>query len=301
MGGIKRPKRRDQVKWRVPLLISYAYWNKNTARDLLAWGPEHFRLFLDSGAFTAHKQGKQVDFDEYCAFVKSPPVPVERYFMLDVIGDPTATKKNLDRMLQRGLNPIPVFTRGEDVKTLDEFYAVSDLVGLGGVAGTPGAAAYVKWFEEDVRQGRPIHWLGFANRDFVLYFKPTSFDSTSWVNGCRYGFIQFFHDGWKKAERKDILAGKFRRQVTELGFDYGELKKEVNWRRQQRLCSTGQITAASWLRWAKRLETIPSTAVAAIHPDLDIPNITVAYAACESGSADSSHNNLQRAYERGDT
>lgn len=272
-------------RWRVPILISYAYWDKKTADSLLRWGADKFRLYLDSGAFTAHKQGKEIDFDEYCAFVKDPPVPIERYFMLDVIGDPDATKRNLDRMLKKRLNPVPVFTRGEEVKTLDDFYSVSDLVALGGVAGTPGAESYVKWFEEEVRDGRPVHWLGFAQRDFVLHFKPTSFDSTTWIAGCRYGFIQLFHDGWRRVERKDILAGKFRRQITELGFEYGELKKEESWHRVARESYIGQVTAVSWLRWARRLEERGSEAVAVIHPGLDIPNMTRAFAVVISGGS----------------
>jgi hypothetical protein len=242
----------------------------------------HYRLYLDSGAFTAYKQGKEINFDEYCAFVKSPPVHIDRYFMLDKIGDPMTTKRNLSKMLAKGLKPIPIFTRGEDPKELDNFYSVSKLVALGGVAGTNNANQYVKWFEQNLRKNRSIHWLGFAHKDFVLYFKPTSFDSTAWVNGCRFGHIQIFHDNsWRKVERKDILAGKFRREITELGFDFNELKREENWHRVSRESYIGKITAVSWLKWARKLELGSNTLAASVlAPSADMINITSAYGVC---------------------
>jgi hypothetical protein len=269
--------------WKVPILISYAYWNENIVKALKKW-EGNYRLYLDSGAFTAYKQGKEINFDEYCAFVKSPPVPVERYFMLDKIGDPKVTKINLEKMLKKGLKPVPIFTRGEDVKELDGFYKVSNLVGLGGIAGTKDANKYVKWFEQTIRKGRLVHWLGFANRDFVLYFKPTSFDSTAWVGGCRFGFIQFFHDNtWRKCERSDILAGKFKREITELGFDFNELKREENWHRVSLESYIGKITAVSWLKWAKKLET--SCAVGALQ-ESDFINVTKAFSVVKAEPAE---------------
>jgi hypothetical protein len=294
--GIAAAERSGTKPWKVPILISYAYWNENIVKALKKW-EGNYRLYLDSGAFTAYKQGKEINFEEYCAFVKSPPVPIERYFMLDKIGDPKVTKINLEKMLKKGLKPVPIFTRGEDVKELDAFYKVSSLVGLGGIAGTSDANKYVKWFEQNARKGRQVHWLGFAHRDFILYFKPTSFDSTAWVGGCRFGFIQIFHDNsWRKCERKDVLAGKFRREITELGFHYDELKREENWHRVSLESYIGKITAVSWLKWAKKLET--SCAVGALQ-ESDFINVTKAYAVVKSEPAKpNSVNNAVAAAQR---
>jgi hypothetical protein len=278
--------------WKVPILISYAYWNENIVKALKKWEGS-YRLYLDSGAFTAYKQGKEVNFEEYCAFVKSPPVPIERYFMLDKIGDPKVTKINLEKMLKKGLKPVPIFTRGEDIKELDGFYQCSSLVGLGGIAGTQNANKYVKWFEQNARKGRKVHWLGFANRDFILYFKPTSFDSTAWVGGCRFGHVQIFHDNsWRMCQREDILAGNFRREITELGFDFDELKKEENWHRVTNESYIGKITAVSWIKWAKKLET--TTAVGAMW-EMDFPNVTKAFAvSMDINNADPDHLSSQK-------
>src|SRR5271169_933508 len=98
------------MKWKVPILFSYAYVSKiSGVSKVLNSQKNQCRALLDSGAFTAFKQGYQIDINEYCAFLKSPTFPIERYFMLDVIGDPKATKKNLEIMLKKGLKPIPVF------------------------------------------------------------------------------------------------------------------------------------------------------------------------------------------------
>ena len=290
--GIAAAADRSGTKpWKVPILISYAYWTENIVKALKKW-EGCYRLYLDSGAFTAYKQGKEIDFEEYCAFVKSPPVPIERYFMLDKIGDPKVTKINLEKMLKKGLNPVPIFTRGEEPKELDNFYKVSDLVGLGGIAGTINAKQYVKWFEQTLRKGRKVHWLGFAQRDFILYFKPTSFDSTVWVSGCRYGYIIIFHDNtWRKCTRVDIIDGKFKREIAELGFDYNELKKAENWHRVSLESYIGKIMAVSWLKWAKKLET--SVGIGA-SVESDFINVTKAYAVIRSGD-DNTPNSIKSA------
>lgn len=242
-----------ESKWKVPILISYAYWDDQVVEDLRGWEGQ-YRLLLDSGAFTAHTKGKEVDFDEYCAFVKSPPMELEGYFMLDVIGNPEATRRNLDKMLAKGLKPIPIFTRGEDPKWWREYHKVSPLVALGGVA-TGGADGYVKWFEENVREGLPVHWLGYGKRPMVVHYRPTSFDSTSWVGGCRYGYISLFHLPKEiKVWRPDIIAGRYRKEIEELGFEYLQLRQEENWRRISRESYIGRITTVSWLRWARELE-----------------------------------------------
>lgn len=269
------PQYRDGIKtatgWKVPILTSYAYWDNRCIPDFAEW-EGRYRLLIDSGAFTAHTIGKQINFDEYCDFVKTPPVPLEGYFVLDVIGDPVATMKNYRKMLQRGLKPIPIFTRGADPVMADEYWESSKLIGLGGVA--MGGEGYVKWFEERVRKGRNVHWLGFGRRDMVLHYKPTSYDSSVWIGGCRFGYISLFHTAEKelKVQREDILAGKYVKDIEAMGFDCTLLKSEDAWHRHENESYIGKISAVSWLLWARKLGGVGVTAAAAKDHGTGTPN-----------------------------
>lgn len=256
MGGIKRAGRGSEVEWRVPILISYAYWTKKVEAALKPY-EGRYRLLLDSGAFTAFKQGKHVNLDEYCAFVKDPPVPIERYFTLDVIGDPKATRRNLDTMLKRGLNPIPVFTRGEDGKSLEAFYEVSDLVAIGGVAGTPGAASYVKWFEEEIRNDRPVHWLGFWDHDMGLYYKPRSSDGTGWMRARRWGCGRLYVGRGRFVDLDRRRTGGWRKDGTvrialqSMGYSLAEIMQEAAHTGVK--SAMGDIETRSWIRYSRDL------------------------------------------------
>lgn len=167
------------------LLVAYPYVKQDVV-DLLKERASEIRYVLDSGAFTAWKAGKPIEVDEYCRFIEGLPITPWRYFTLDVIGNPAATMKNYETMLARGLKPIPIFTRGEDLSILDEYYKTSDVVGIGGLVGTRGNKGFVKGIMERVA-GRKVHWLGFTNLPFLKYYKPYMADSSSWEMGARYG------------------------------------------------------------------------------------------------------------------
>lgn len=238
------------------ILISYAYWTKameETARKYEG----KYNLFLDSGAYTSYKQGKKTSLDEYCSFVAAPPVAIERYFTLDVIGDPTETRKNLDQMLSRGLAPIPIFTRGQELKEINDLYRLSDLIAIGGVAGTNNAKEYLRWVMPATRK-RKVHWLGFFVLDFLQYYCPYSCDTTVFSQGSQYGRGTLFGRkpyGFTRKTFQDVPGlKKFCRQNS---IDYYSLKLEVpGWRQKDSIgwSTVQKITCCSFLQKIKRLE-----------------------------------------------
>src|SRR5512136_392524 len=159
-------------------------------------------ILLDSGAFSAYKRKQNVDFKEYCAFVKDPPFEIERYFMLDVIGDPQSTIRNLQIMLDMGLNPIPVFQRGQPLDDLYRLLDQFDLVGIGGVAGTNDRNAYLKYIlqRKDIDK-RKLHLLGVLNKDILKEYKPKSCDSTFIVDYGKFALITYFDERQHKVSR----------------------------------------------------------------------------------------------------
>ena len=81
-------------------------------------GRKRVELFLDSGAFSAWSQGKEINIEDYIQFIKEHKDVIDVYANLDVIGDAEATWRNQLRMEKAGLNPLPVFHYGEDISWL---------------------------------------------------------------------------------------------------------------------------------------------------------------------------------------
>jgi hypothetical protein len=152
--------------------------------------------------------------------------------MLDVIGDPIKTKKNYDIMLRQGLNPIPIFTRGDDIKELDEYYKTSDIVGIGGLVGTKGNNGFVKGIMEKIN-GRKCHWLGFTRADFISYYKPYMCDSSSWAMTLLYGTIKLYvgKGKFKSVSKKDCIK-KPAKEIIDLLEWYGEDYKLLQYAKQ---------------------------------------------------------------------
>lgn len=214
------------------LLIAYPYCTPNRVENLRGKQDE-LRLLVDSGAFTAWKQGTAITLDAYCDFLEKLPLRVWRYFMLDVIGNAEATRANYHEMLRRGFTPIPIFTRGEDPAVLDEYFATSDLVGIGGLVGTQGNRGFVNGIMQRVG-GRRVHWLGFGKIDFVKTYRPYSCDSTSWVAG-RFGQIALYMGNGQFVSftqqfcRKHALPEEWRSRLGYYGIDPDALRTTAAW------------------------------------------------------------------------
>lgn len=174
-------------------------------------------ILLDSGAFSAYKRKEKVNFQEYCAFVKDPPFKVERYFMLDIIGDPIATERNLQIMLDKGLNPIPVFQRGQSLDKLYKLQEQFDLIGIGGVAGTNNRDEYLKFILQrpDINK-RKLHLLGVLDMDLLKQYKPRSCDSTFIVDSGKFALITYFNERENKVSRIGKQIVKNRRLMSKL-------------------------------------------------------------------------------------
>lgn len=186
------------------VLVAFPYFSQST-REELEQNRGSYRLIVDSGAFTAWNSGKTIDLDAYCRFLDS--IEHLRPFhaiQLDVFGDPEASQRNFETMVSRGYDVMPVFTRGESVERLEELYAATDYIMFGGIVTGGKNRNYIKWFTR-VNGNRKAHWLGFVKMDFIKKFRPESVDSSTWVNGARYGLLLTFnletgeHAWWKRS------------------------------------------------------------------------------------------------------
>lgn len=234
------------------ILVAYPYLKPDFHKYL-----HGTRFLLDSGAFTAWKAGREILLDDYCRFIDDLPTKPWRYFTLDVIGNPDKTMDNYQKMLSRGYNPIPIFTRGEDPAVIDEYYKTTDLIGVGGLVGTKGNKGFVKGIMEKIGK-RKVHWLGFTRFDFIKYYKPYSVDSSSWAGGIRYGVIDVYmgQGRWERIKKVDCrlpIKPEVYKQISVYGFDPDRLAKAGEWRNSKD-CILRELPVNSFVRYSLDVE-----------------------------------------------
>ena len=234
------------------ILVAYPYMKKDVV-DVLFENRDSIRFLLDSGAFTAWKSGKPIELDDYCRFIENLPFKPWRYFNLDVIGDGDASFKNYEIMLKRGFSPIPIFTRGEDIEVLEEYYKTSDVVGIGGLVKTKGSKGFVKGVMR--RAGdRKIHWLGFTARDMLAYYRPYMCDCSSWNGAMKYGRLSLYdmNGRWLDMTKRNF-AKKPSREVFRILDDYGMPPERLSQRSQWKSSGKGiyALEVASAKSWAR--------------------------------------------------
>lgn len=165
------------------LLLSYAYITEPTLNV-----PDTADVLIDSGAFTAHTTGKQVNLGEYCGFLAANADKVTAAFALDVIGDATASLTNYHRMRDRldgRVTIIPTWHVGSSWEALDELLTLTDYVAVGGMVPHYRQRAAltrvcIKAHLKARAAGVRLHGLG-ATGNAVRRLPWHSVDSSSWT------------------------------------------------------------------------------------------------------------------------
>lgn len=215
------------------LLAAYPYVNQPLIEELKKGG-DNLRFLLDSGAFTAWKAGKPIKLDDYCRFIESLPIRPWRYFTLDVIGDAEASMRNYEIMLERGFKPLPIFTRGENLSALDQYYKTSDVVGIGGLVGTRGNKGFINGVMKAVGDRR-VHWLGFTSLEYLKKYRPYMCDSSSWAGALRFGQIKLYKGlgAFVTLEKSDFInkpAPEVMALLNQYEISAIELADSKNWK-----------------------------------------------------------------------
>jgi len=161
-------------------------------------------VFLDSGAFSAFTRGAQIDLDAYIAFLHE--TGVKTYAALDVIGDPVATMRNADRMVEAGLDPIVAFHYGADLEYLHAIIERYNRIALGGLVpitmATTKLRAHLDACFDIIGQHWPVrvHGFGVTNVKWLERYPFHSVDSTGYI-GHKYGYF-------RSAAGRSIAIGK---------------------------------------------------------------------------------------------
>lgn len=151
-------------------------------------------LTLDSGAFSAFTQKKEVSLDNYCKFIKENEQYIGKSVNLDVINpqNPEAAAKagmiNFHIMLDRGIDAMPVFHARESWKHLDEMLDITDYIGLSGTSLVSPVEDRtwhrLVWNYVTDHKGYPIakfHSFGNTSEYMLLTMPWYSADSATWM------------------------------------------------------------------------------------------------------------------------
>lgn len=144
-------------------------------------------MMIDSGAFSAHMAGFEIDIYKYIDFCHTIKLRDISIFMsLDVIGDPEASLRNAEIMTKNGVNIVPTFHFGEPLHYLDDMKRLYPLVAAGGVA-RKGVRIREEFVDAVFSRIWPhrIHGLGITNRNLLMKYPFQSTDSSSWELGVR--------------------------------------------------------------------------------------------------------------------
>jgi hypothetical protein len=197
------------------ILISYAYCGKSKSFNDLVIGESMkgiANVMIDSGAFTIYnsKTVSKLNLDSYCNYLEDNAHKVEKYVMLDVVKDKEKTKANYETMLNRGFNPMFVFTEYDN----DWGYvrkAVKNQKHLCVAGGVTNRGEWMLKRYQDVYKNTKadIHGLGFVQYNDIFRLPLHSVDSSSWVQTSQvYGILSYFDNGIKGVAYRDILTRK---------------------------------------------------------------------------------------------
>jgi len=245
-------------------LISYAYMNAKVLRMVQATQGS-IRWMLDSGAFTAHEQGRPIEIDQYMQFLRDYGHLFWQTIALDVVGDAAATARNLNTMRAAGFNPMPVCTVDEDVEAVPAQLGSEcrNLCVAGGVS--EPLDLYATRLSQIRRLAGPdvwLHGLGFARGMRVAGTAVDSVDASSWMAGQRWGQLAWFQSavgvrniGWREALSRpwDKLPRGAQRAIVNMGLSPNHLKDSASLQRGA-VSMLGVQSAFASLQYAAALE-----------------------------------------------
>ena len=195
-------------KPRLRILVYYHYF-KDTDLDILFKNIYDYGdtpdIFGDSGAFSADSLGVPIDLKKYMEWVERWKHHFSVYANLDVIGDAAATMHNQKLMEDKGLNPLPVFHQSEPFEYLEHYLENYGYIGLGFLHTGGSQKALMRWFIRcfKMARGRAVfHGFGVTGWKMLSQLKFYSVDSTTWLNGARFGSVPLFD--WRRSHMTSV-------------------------------------------------------------------------------------------------
>lgn len=245
----------------------------NEKRAVLEWvqykreHPEcRSKLFIDSGAFTAHTKGKEVDVDAYIDFMNEIDDQVYIFAQVDKIpgvwGQPKTPEQlaeapilsweNYKYMVVRVNSPkklLPIFHQGEDFRYLQQMLDYTypedvkdkscvgqhiDYIGIS-CNKEVSSTEWIEWFSKVFKMIRDsanphvkTHAFGMTSLKILEQFPFTSADSTSWVRSASFGNIMVGYKTVYTSNRNLHDPGHINNQPLAIRKSVAEICKKYN-------------------------------------------------------------------------
>ena len=221
------------------------------------------KLFADSGAYSAHTRGYEVDVDDYIDYINNLDDGLDLFAQVDkipgefrkertqeqIINAPRESWENYLYMRERVKSPhklVPIFHQDEDFKWLKNMLEWKDEKGNHipyiGVSSSKDKAVkfredwYWKVFGIVQESSNPkvfIHSFGTSSIKHLETFPFKSSDATSWIRGAAFGGIQtdfgtILVSGVQDKDKEHINAcpisyKALEKYVNKYGFELNEL------------------------------------------------------------------------------
>ena len=174
-----------------PFAILVSYHNLSPSWEAPWFASE---TMLDSGAFSAWRKGVTIDLEAYAEFLREHGSRFSVWVGLDLIGDAERTWENYCRMKELGLNVMPVFHLGQDLRWLRRYVRKTNYSGLGDVASVYKSRrmTLLDRVFTDFPDSTEIGFHGFGVNDptLILRYPWKSIDATSAHRLARTGCVK---------------------------------------------------------------------------------------------------------------
>jgi len=245
------------------ILFSYAFVSRNMLRFIEGAGGDAATIIFDSGAFSVARAGAHIMIGEYMHVCRQISPHLLGYIMLDVAGDKEGTKRNLDVFLEKGLEPMPVWTFDAN---LDDLAFLKDRMPSKQICVAGGADSERIWMAARYKVARDnlgddvfIHGLGFTAKDTAAT-AVDSVDSSTHQEGQRRGILAF-HDpdsGQLRRVKSEVFRAKAFKDLPSWVQDVvvrGELQETLAVSRQSGDFSwVHSLSTLSWVDFALHLK-----------------------------------------------
>lgn len=167
------------------LLLSYFYVKNKPLQQFVEQLGYRPHILLDSGAFSAHTQGKGIALTDYMQYIKDNEPYISEYMNLDVFQDNEMSFAYFNIMKMKGFKPIAVVQYGtNETEWLEKYIELGESrIALGGTVPITNKSVVANWIRLLTWQYPDIkfHLLGSSSKKITDTCDLFSCDSSTWM------------------------------------------------------------------------------------------------------------------------